>query len=307
MKPIIAEQGAECRYKMNQVEPPPLPGAPPARETAAAWEAALQLRFERRGGRTVLSSRRARGPLVVQKPLYPEGGVCHICLIHPPGGVVGGDRLRLEMALQARAEVLLTTPGAAKYYRSPGPSARLCNDLRVGEGAALEYLPQDCIFFSGSRVSAETTVHLENRAKFIGWETLCLGRPAAGDWYTAGCFNHRYRILRGDQPVLFERNRYRAGDDGLRAAWGLGGHSVVATLYALPAGDEELAGLRGHLRAPRDCAGIRFAATRIRDVLVLRCTGADAEACRELLVRAWRLLRPAVLKRPACAPRIWST
>lgn len=294
--------------QINPVEPPPLPGAPPARE-APAWEAALQLRFERRGGRTVLSSRRTRGPLVVQKPLYPEGGgVCHICLIHPPGGVVGGDRLHLELTLQARAEVLLTTPGAAKYYRSPGPSARLRNDLRVGEGAALEYLPQDAILFSGSRVEAETTVRLAGRARFIGWDMICLGRPASGDGYTAGRFNQHYRIIRGDEPVLIERNRYLPGHDLMRAAWGLGGHRVVATLYALPAAADHLTRLRERLRSPGGIPeGIRFAATRIDDLLVLRCTGPDAEACRELLVRAWHLLRPHLLQRSACAPRIWNT
>lgn len=281
--------------------------ARPARRQSN-WEAALQLQFDRRDGRTVLRARRGCGPLVVQKPLYPEGGgVCHIYLIHPPGGVVGGDRLRLEMALQARAHVLLTTPGATKFYRSAGDTAVLRQRLEVGDGAALEWLPQDGILFSGSRVNVETTVQLAARARFIGWDIICLGRPASGDAYGAGEFNQRCQILRGTEPLLIERNHYLPELPGrglLRARWGLAGHTVVATLYALPASAETLALLRDRL-PPR--AGLRFAATRVGDVLVLRCLGHRAEQCRDLLVQAWGLLRQSILQRAACAPRIWNT
>jgi len=183
------------------------------------------------------------------------------------------------------------------------------NDLRVGEGAALEFLPQDAILFSGCRAAVDTVVRVDTGAKFIGWDMLCLGRPAAGDWYTAGRFDGRLRIECDGEPRLIERNRYHAGDGVLRAAWGLGGRTVTGALYALPADADALAELRERLRVGDggDDGEMRFAATVIGNVLVLRCIAADAEACRALLIKAWKILRPPVLNRPAIAPRIWNT
>jgi len=290
----------------------------------------------------VLAGKRACGPLVVQKALYPEGdGVCHICLIHPPGGVVGGDKLHLDAAVDAGAAALITTPGAAKFYRAGGgghchsdsgpgdvgdgahcdsdgdpATARVTNHLRIGIGAALEFLPQEAIAFAGCRVAVDTVARIAAGAKFIGWDMLCLGRPAARDWYTAGHFDSRLRIERDGRPLLVERNRYHAGDDALRAAWGLGGHTVTGALYALPAGDDALNTLRSKLRMPGmvKLAGVvagdgemRLAATVIGDVLVLRATAFDAEACRARLIDAWKILRPLVLNRPPATPRIWNT
>jgi len=290
----------------------------------------LRLRVERRGARSVLAGKLARGPLVVQKALYPEGaGVCHLCLIHPPGGVVGGDQLRLDVTVDAGAAALITTPGAAKFYRAgdgehshsdsgPGDgahrdsdgetaAARVTNRLRVGGGAALEFLPQEAIAFAGCRVAVDTVARVAPGAKFIGWDMLCLGRPAAGDWYTAGRFDSRLRIVRDGAPLLVERNRYHAGEDALRAAWGLGGYTVTGALYALPADADALTELRARLGDADGDGQMRFAASVICDVLVARATAADAEACRELLINAWKILRPLVLNRPAAAPRIWST
>jgi len=304
----------------------------------------LRLRVERRGARSVLTGKRARGPLVVQKALYPEGdGVCHLCLIHPPGGVVGGDKLRLETTVETGAAALITTPGAAKFYRagdgghchSDGErgdgehshsdsddapaTARVTNRLRIGTGAALEFLPQEAIAFAGCRVAVDTVVSVAARARFIGWDMLCLGRPASADWYTAGRFDSRLRIVRDGRPLLIERNRYHAGDDALRAAWGLGGDTVTGALYALPAGDDALTVLREKLRMPAmgklagavagdgDHGETRFAATVIGEVLVLRVTAVDAEACRARLIDAWKILRPLVLNRPPATPRIWNT
>ena len=84
----------------------------------AGWVARLALRFEQRAGRTVLAHRSHEGPLAVQKPFYPEGDVCHVYLLHPPGGVVGGDRLTIEIEVASDAHAVITTPAAGKFYRS---------------------------------------------------------------------------------------------------------------------------------------------------------------------------------------------
>ena len=71
---------------------------------ATAWPARLNLSFAERAGRTVLTGQRHSGPLLAQKPFYPEpNGCCHIYLIYPPGGIVGGDELSLNAMLGRRA------------------------------------------------------------------------------------------------------------------------------------------------------------------------------------------------------------
>src|SRR5687768_5578343 len=85
------------------------------------WQARLELAFEKRTDKTVVAHRRHSGPLTIQKPFYPEpAGVCHVYLLHPPGGVAGGDRLELDVAVAAGAHVLITTPAAGKFYRCDG-------------------------------------------------------------------------------------------------------------------------------------------------------------------------------------------
>src|SRR5262245_11582405 len=111
-----------------------------------SWRAELALSFEHRAGRTVLAARRHTGPLVVQKPLYPEGaGVCHAIVVHPPAGIAGGDELEISADAAPRAHALLTTPGAGRWYRSAGPWARQALAFEVGDGACVEWLPQETI------------------------------------------------------------------------------------------------------------------------------------------------------------------
>ena len=105
------------------------------------WQARLALQFERRDARTVLVRRAHEGPLVVQKPLYPEGdGVCQCIIIHPPGGIAGGDRLDLDIEAGAGAFTQLTTPGAAKWYRAGGHEASANTRIRAGPGAVVEWM-----------------------------------------------------------------------------------------------------------------------------------------------------------------------
>jgi len=145
------------------------------------WRAELALEYERRGARTVLAKRRHDGPLVVQKPFYPEGDqVCHTIVVHPPAGIAGGDELQLTARAGADARVLLTTPGAGKWYRSAGAWARQHLSFDVAPAASLEWLPQETIVFDGARADLRTEVQLQSDAVFIGWEILCLGRTGSG-------------------------------------------------------------------------------------------------------------------------------
>ena len=99
--------------------------AHPHPATGEGWAATLELAFERRAHASVLVHVRHRGPLTVQRPLYPEGPeTCHAIVVHPPGGVAGGDTLDLDIELREHAHAVLTMPGAAKFYPAHGRSRR---------------------------------------------------------------------------------------------------------------------------------------------------------------------------------------
>lgn len=284
---------------------------PAAAETRGAvapgWAARLELGFRARGTHTVLSHRRHVGPLQVQRPFYPDGErACHVYILHPPGGVVGGDTLAIDARVERGAHALLTTPAAGKFYRSAGAHAQLEQQLVVDDQAWLEWLPQETIVFDGARAASRTRVTLTGAAGFIGWEILCLGRPAAGEAYTHGAFVQRFELWRDGAPLWWERNALRGAAPALRAPWGLAGKSVVATLVAVGRAARALPALRACLNSMEPGAG-EFGVSQLRDVLVCRYLGNSAEQARAGFIAAWRLLRPALWNIAAIPPRIWST
>ena len=271
--------------------------------SAFAWQASLQLRFDDDAGTTRLTRRAHAGPLRVQKPLYPEGArTCHVIVVHPPGGGVGGDRLELDLDLGPACEVLATTPGAAKWYRAkaPGQSARQDVRLRAGPGAVIEWLPQETIFYNDADVVLEHEVDLGLDARYIGAEILCFGRRAAGETFRSGRVRQRTRIRMNGRLVWWEQGTLLGGAP-MASPLGLGGHSVCATLVAV--GKPLPAAALAQLRADDPTLGL----SQVKQVFVARHLGDDSEAARASLLRVWQALRPHLLGRPARVPRIWHT
>jgi urease accessory protein len=239
--------------------------------------------------------------------LYPEGrDLCHAVVLHPPGGIAGGDLLRLNITAEVGAQVLITTPGAGKWYRSGGRPARQQVNIAVAAGGAVEWLPQETIFFDGADATLATHVELDSGATFLGLETLCLGRVAAGESFRQGRIGLRTRIERGGIPLWSERGLLTGGSPWLHAAAGLAGHPFCATLLAVgPDLDKAvLASCRGCTMPPGTHCGVTMLPG---GVLVARCLGHDAEPVREWFLGLWAVLRPALLHRPAVTPRLWNT
>jgi urease accessory protein len=145
---------------------------------AAGWRASLELGFRADDERTWLARRRHSGPLVVQRSFYPEdAGLCQMVIVHPPGGIAGGDELELNISAEEHAGVQLTTPGAGKWYRGFGHNARQTVRIGVAAGAMCEWLPQENIVFDGAAAQMSLQVDLADDAVFCGWDFTCLGRP----------------------------------------------------------------------------------------------------------------------------------
>ena len=270
------------------------------------WEASLELGFERVGGTHTLVRRRHRGPLRVQRPFYPDpDGPCQVIVLHPPGGIGGGDRLFLDIAVGSQAQALVTTPGAAKFYRSAGATALQETTLRVGPAGLLEWLPQETLLFDGARAQIETRVDLARGARFLGGEITGLGLPASGRPFERGACHSHWQVWREAAPLWIDRAHLCGGDERLDADWGLAGHSVTASLVFVGGGPSSLDAVRAHL-AEQPFDG-RAAAPRLGAVLVCRALAHSTRHVLDLFSAVRDRLRSSVLDAPASMPRIWAT
>lgn len=277
----------------------------PAGSGQGGWDARLALGFARRGGRTALVRRSHHGPLVLQKPLYPEGeAVCHGILVHPPAGIADGDQLMVEVDVEAGAHTLLTTPGAGKWYRSAGRRSRLAQRVRVGPGGVCEWLPQESIVYDRAWGEWVAEVDLAEGAVYLGMEMLCLGRTGSGERFRAGELALTTRIRREGRPLWLERGRLAGGGPLLESPAGLAGQPVSGSLLAVAPGLSQ--DLLERCRELLPVIG-EGAVTLLPGLLVARYLGPACEPGRAWMLQLWRALRPALVGRPAVVPRIWNT
>lgn len=280
----------------------------PAPQSNAAWQARLRLACELRQGRSVLAERRHEGPLVVQKALYPEGAeVCHAILVHPPGGMAGGDELDIDMRVRPEAHLLATTPGATRWYRANGRAARQSVRFDVAAGGCAEWLPQENILFDAACVRMDTHITLAEGARYLGWEINCFGRIASGERFATGEMRQSATIRIDGRLVWNERACVDASSPLFDSPVGLAGHNVSGTLLLAGATVPAPALERCRARVACTLAGERSGVSSLPQVLVARYLGASAERCRELFAALWAVLRPATLGREACLPRVWRT
>lgn len=274
----------------------------PADLFTPSWHAELALGYGRDGETTRPTLRRHQGPLRVQKHLYGEGPeVCQHIIVHPPGGIAGGDHLHISASLGANAWAQLTSPGAAKWYRAAAPAYQQL-ELKVGAGATLEWLPQETIVYCGAQAELSTRIDLEGDARLCYWDMVALGRPASGERFTSGHFQAQLEIRRDGQLLWHERQRISGNDGLLDSPIGLDGQPVFATLLISGEIDAELLERCRTLTGP-----VRGDLSQLPGLLVARCLASEALHARAWLIELWRLLRPALLGRAAVPPRIWST
>lgn len=275
-----------------------------APSTGSGWRARLDLELALRAASTRVTKVSHFGPLRIQRPFYPEAdGTGHVVILHPPGGVVGGDELHLRTVVQEGAHALLTTPAATKLYRSAGPTCHVLQELHVQKGAFLEWLPQEAIAFPGAEASLSTRVELAEEARFVGWELTCLGRPALGESFSRGRVTQRLELWRAGRPLLLDRLVLGASAGALQAPWGLDGQPVVGTMILA-------GGPSGLSRLIRECLeeirAQRVASSDLEGATVVRYVGPSVPECWAAFVAVWQVTRPLFSGTPAVLPRIWS-
>ena len=275
-----------------------------------AWHGRLQLRYSTDGERTVAHDRH-EGPLRVLQRLYPEGpAVCHHVLVHPPGGIVGGDVLDVDVQLAAGAHALVTTAGATRFYRSAGATARQSVSASLAEGARLEWLPLETIAYGGCLVENTQRFALAPGAEMLGWDLLALGLPAAGDAFERGRYLQHLEV----DGAWLERGRRDAADRRLLASpLGLDGRRLLATLWLAAGAPIDPARRDALLDAARDTAAghaleSHAGATAPHPrVVVLRVLAARVEPALALLQAVRGRWRTLAWQLAPHAPRVWRT
>ncbi len=267
-----------------------------------------EIGFARSGGVTRLTHLYQRDPLRVLFPTPAVGDPPLAVLLTTSGGLVGGDRLDIDIRLAEGAAAHLTASAAEKVYRSTGPTTAVRQTLSVASGATLEFLPLETILFDGARLWRETTVELGRDAGFLGGDILVFGRRARGERFTKGFLREVWQVRRegnlvwGDavhlEDDIAQIIDHPACFDGAAAFATL----ILAPFGRDPRGFLDSARTLQSIRAPE---GLRAGVTAIAGLVVARWLAADAAVLRDAYVDlACHFRREAMGSAPRL-PRLW--
>lgn len=271
--------------------------------SAQNWSALLDLKFRAAQDKTRLVPVRRYGPLSVQRPFYPEADVCHTYLLHPPGGVVGGDQLDLNIQCEPHSSSLVTTPGATKFYKSAQKTAVLKQMLTVGESASLEFLPQENIYFPGALLQAHTRLDVVEGSSALLWEKHCFGRPASDESFDSGQVKTRLDVYQQDQLIFSETQRVDYAE--ISRSSGLRNNPVMGTFIIFSKNMNE--SMIEACRELETISGIAGITQPTGTLLLVRYMGNSTLELNAYFVKLWEILRSPLLDRNACHPRIWNT
>jgi urease accessory protein len=250
------------------------------------------------------------GPLRVLQSLYPEGpAVCHNVLVHPPGGIVGGDTLDISVKIDSGAHALITTPAATRFYKSMGEPGTQQVKVQLHSGARLEWLPLETLVYNGCNAFNSAVFSLAPGAEMIGWDITALGLPHANQPFERGSLQQHIEVT----GAWLERALIDAADARLlNSPLGLAGNLCMGNLF-FATGDGITRARREHLLevirsliADDALAATTGATAPNSRVIVVRTLAPMVEPTVELLRRVWVALRHAAWDMPAQVPRIWS-
>ena len=274
-----------------------------------AWRAELKLDYTHESQRSVARYLH-QGPLRILQSLYPEGDqICHNVLVHPPGGLVGGDTLDIQLSVAKGAHGLVSTPGATRFYKSGGYPALQQVVAHVSDGARLEWLPLEAIAYNDCEATNRVIFNLEPGAEMIAWDVTALGLPTSNLPFEQGHFQQHLEIA----GVWLEKGNIRGNDARwLNSPLGMAGQKCLASLVFAAGSAIDPQRAEKALEAAREVieahplkqqAGITCAHPQ---VLVLRVMSPLVEPTMDLLKQVWAIWRHTLWALPSTPPRIWS-
>jgi len=274
-----------------------------------SWHANLAINYRLEQERTVARHEHS-GPLRLLQSLYPEGdAVCHNVLVHPPGGLVGGDTLELQVHVGSGSHALITTPGATRFYRSDGDAALQTTRLTLEPESRMEWLPLEALCYSGCLAENRLTMHLQPGAEMLGWDVTALGLPMADQPFAQGRFTQHIEL----PGVWLERGHLDAQDHRLlKSPLGLAGNACIASLFFVAGSALQRDRREQALEATRAVlAASALAATSgvtcpNPQVMVVRVLSPLVEPAMALLREVRTAWRHRLWEKLPSTPRIWS-
>jgi urease accessory protein len=262
-------------------------------------DGAVELVFSRRGAATGVARLYHRAPCRVQFPHAPAHEPTLAILLNTAGGLTGGDRISVTVSAEAAASATVSTAAAEKLYRSLGPDCVVAVDLAVGDGAWLEWLPQETILFDGARLRRSLSVRVAATGRLLAAEMLVFGRVARGERWTNGTLRDKWRIERARKLAWYDS--IFLGGDAIAHPAGIGAADALATAAYIGADASR------HLPLARDLTDdlpCRAGATLVNAILVARFLG-SAVAVRNSLAQYVGGLRHGAGGLPTQPPRVW--
>jgi urease accessory protein len=275
------------------------------------WQGHLQLTYRHQQGQTQAIEHQGTAPLKVQRSFYPEStAICHNTILHTAGGIVGGDKLNIDIDLQSRSRAVITTAAAGKIYGSNGAIATQKIVQNIGEHACLEWLPQETIVFDGAIFHQHLRVNLAATASWLGWEINRFGRTARGEKFTSGVWKSATEVYRQGTPIWIDR-QLLVGDESIDSANSLAGYPIVGTLAWIGVGlldspdrmvSKDLVDAARSLFAGDPS---KIGVTRLTEGMLCRYRGDSTTEVRRWFTNVWHLLRYSFLQSPPIHLRVW--
>jgi urease accessory protein len=289
-------------------------GAKQALAARSHVHAELRLEFERDDaeGQTVLAASHQEPPLRVVRAFPLADGAALVHLHNVSGGLLGGDRLALTVNVGVGASVQITTTGATRIYRPREDAAvtSQSNEIVVGAGGLLEYLPDAVIPFAGARFSQRTAVRLAADAGLFWWEILAPGREARGEVFEYESVELKTDLSAGGRVIAVERVRLEPRNRELASLARLGAYRTWATFYICRVGlkatewleiESELREILQMLNRREDALwGI---STLAAHGLMVRCVAKRGRDVLPGLQEVWRAAKWRLYGREALLPR----
>ncbi len=268
-----------------------------------SWQGSLNLTYRCDLGKTQAIEQRGIAPLKVQRSFYPEGeAICHNVMLHTAGGIVGGDRLQIDVTLQSTARAVITTAAAGKIYGSNGTTATQSIVQKIAAKGVLEWLPQETIIFNGARFEQHLHVELADSASWLGWQIDRFGRTASGEQFTSGEWKSTTEVYRDGKPVWIDRQQL-CGDTLVNHPHSLAGYPIVGSLAWIdrPVSKDLVAEIRSLFDGEPSKIGV----TRLTQGLLCRYRGNSTTEVRRWFTTVWHLLRQSFLGSNPISLRVW--
>lgn len=282
---------------------------PEGRTASIGRVGTLALEYVRRGDRTTFGRTSCQTPWHLFPPMYlDDSGSAYTLLVNPSGGLVGGDRLSIDVSVGPKGHALISTPSANRVYRSLSEDSVQEVTLKVGDGGIVEWIPEHTIPFAGSRFRQTIDVKLAARATIVLWDAIASGRIAYGERWKFTTLSNRIHIESASGSSLAERYLIVPGNKwsgvGLAERW-----DYIGSLFVV--GDAITGTLRASLEAALadivekqpDQAILGGVSQPAASGLVVKLVSQSAPAMTLALAELWGAVRGLLWQLPPLALR----